>query len=89
MSYENPDNCKHLSLTRSVVGSVGICPECGVVHLGLRHVSMRFELDAFNALAQMLVTAQRQIEHLNLVSPYSQENLEEVSRDVSSDKKIH
>lgn len=89
MSYDNPDNCKHLSLTRSVVGTVGICPECGVVHLGLRHVSMRFELDAFKALAQMLVTAQSQIEHLNLAHPYSQKNIEEAPREVSSDKKIH
>lgn len=89
MSYENPDNCKHLSLTSSVVGTVGICPECGVVHLGLRHVSMRFELDAFNALAQMLVTAQSQIEYLNLVRPYPGENLEAVPKESSLDKKIH
>lgn len=55
-------NCQHALLARSPVGHVSVCPECGVVHLSLDCLSLRLELSAFQALAQMLSQAQRRLE---------------------------
>lgn len=39
-----------------------MCPDCGVVHISLQYFSVRFDLDAFRVLTQMLNTAQARIE---------------------------
>lgn len=39
-----------------------MCPDCGVVHVSLQYFSMRFDLEAFRDLAQMLSLAQARIE---------------------------
>jgi len=39
-----------------------MCPDCGVVHISLQYFSVRFDLEAFRALAQMLGVAQARIE---------------------------
>ncbi|MBI3712537.1 MAG: hypothetical protein HY253_06200 [Burkholderiales bacterium] len=60
----NSDNkaCQHLAIAHSKVGDVMICADCGVVHLALQTISMRFDMDAFSELARMLGRAQTAIE---------------------------
>lgn len=53
--------CQHALLARSPVGRVSLCPECGVVHLSLNCVSVRLEVTAFLALAEMLSKAQERL----------------------------
>lgn len=73
-SQSNP--CKHVGLAHSNVGEVSICPDCGVVHVALQYFSMRFDLEAFRALAHMLGTAQARIERSKQTSLPSGENHE-------------
>jgi hypothetical protein len=53
--------CQHLSIAQSKIGEVMVCPECGVVHLALQSISMRFDLEAFNELATMIGQAKATI----------------------------
>ena len=53
--------CHHIGLARNAMGSVVMCPECRVVHLSLLHMSLRFEVEAFEALADLLASARQQI----------------------------
>lgn len=55
-----PD-CQHAMLAHSPVGHVSVCPDCSVVHLSLNCVSIRLEIGAFMALADMLTQAQKQL----------------------------
>ncbi len=55
-------SCQHALLARSPVGHVSVCPECGVVHLSLDCLSLRLELTAFQALAQMLSQAKQRLD---------------------------
>lgn len=50
--------CRHVSLAHSEVGAVAVCPGCGVIHLSLQYLSLRFEPEAFQQLARMLAAAQ-------------------------------
>jgi hypothetical protein len=59
-TINNP--CQHLSIAHSKVGEVMICPDCGVVHVALQSISMRFDLEAFTELATMLARAKATIE---------------------------
>lgn len=56
--------CQHFEIAYSSVGEVMICPDCNVVHVSLQNMSLRFELEAFRSLAQMLDQAQGKIDHL-------------------------
>lgn len=60
----NSDNkaCQHLAIAHSKVGDVMICADCGVVHLALQSISMRFDMEAFSELSRMLGRAQTAIE---------------------------
>lgn len=60
--------CQHLHVAHSHVGEVAICPDCGVVHIALQYFSMRFDLEAFQALAHMLASAQHRIQGLSGVA---------------------
>lgn len=53
--------CQHIGLARNAMGGVVMCPECRVVHVSLLHLSLRFEVEAFEALVDLLASAQRQI----------------------------
>ncbi|QDX79877.1 hypothetical protein B9N43_00510 [Denitratisoma sp. DHT3] len=53
--------CQHALLARSPVGHVSMCPECGIVHVSLNCVSVRLEVTAFLALAEMLSKAQKRL----------------------------
>jgi hypothetical protein len=53
--------CQHAMLARSPVGHVSVCPECRVVHLSMDCVSVRLEVNAFLALAEMLSQAQQRL----------------------------
>jgi hypothetical protein len=39
-----------------------VCPDCGVVHVNLASVSVRFDLEAFEELTEMLNEAQDVLE---------------------------
>lgn len=49
--------CQHLSIANSKIGEVMVCPDCGVVHLSMQSMSIRFDLDAFAELAKMIKQA--------------------------------
>lgn len=54
-------SCQHALLARSPVGHVSVCPDCGVVHLSMDCVSVRLEVNAFLALAEMLSQARKRL----------------------------
>ena len=54
-------SCQHSLLARSPVGHVSVCPDCGVVHLSLDCVSVRLEVGAFQAMAEMVSQAQQRL----------------------------
>lgn len=51
--------CQHISIAHSKLGEVLVCPECGVVHMALQSVSIRFDAEAFKVLSEMLSKAQQ------------------------------
>lgn len=53
--------CETCQLAKSGVGTVTVCPSCGVVHLCLQYLSLRFRTDAFQELVHLLAEA-----HINL-----------------------
>lgn len=54
-------SCQHALLAHGPVGHVTVCPDCAVVHLSLNCVSVRLEVDAFMALAEMLNRARQSL----------------------------
>lgn len=60
-SHASP-SCNHVCIAQSGVGDVAICPDCGVVHVNLNYFSMRFEVNTFRMVAQMLAQAQNRID---------------------------
>ena len=83
------NSCQHLALASSKVGEVMICPECGVVHLSLNHVSLRFDVEAFRTLAYMLAEAQLNIESFDARLQKHQEAVNATSFDSPLGKKMH
>lgn len=62
--HRSPAACQHINLAQSEVGEVGICQECGVVHVSLQAMSVRFRISAFQELAQMLAVANARLDEL-------------------------
>lgn len=60
--------CQHVAIAQSKVGEVMICPDCGVVHLALQALTMRFDFDAFSELARMLGQAHHAIENAHAMA---------------------
>jgi hypothetical protein len=56
-------DCRCELLARSPLGHVTACPGCGQVHLTLQHMTLRFEADAFRAMAAMLGQALHRMDH--------------------------
>ncbi|MCH8622658.1 hypothetical protein [Undibacterium sp. TS12] len=83
------NSCQHLGLASSKVGEVMICPECGVVHLSLNHVSLRFDVDAFRTLAYMLAEAQLNIESFDAHLKKRQDSSTTAVFDSPPGKKMH
>lgn len=54
--------CKHVGLAHSAVGTIAVCPDCGVIHLSLHYLSLRFEPEAFRELTNMLAAAQMRLD---------------------------
>lgn len=86
---QSANSCQHLGLASSKVGEVMICPECGVVHLSLNHVSLRFDVDAFRVLAYMLAEAQLNIESFDARLPKNTEAAHVSDFGLAAGKKIH
>lgn len=53
----NANPCPHQTLAHSDLGRITVCPDCGVVHLHMDCVSLRLEIDGFEALAHMVLMA--------------------------------
>ena len=63
MSNENAEGkagCRHFDLAKSSVGSVAVC-ECGMIHLHMGALTLRFTATAFAELRGTLDRAQ--VEH--------------------------
>jgi hypothetical protein len=56
------DDCPRTPIAASEVGAVTACPGCGVVHLQLEYLTLRFEPEAFRDLARLVNQAQRRID---------------------------
>lgn len=50
--------CQHMVLAQSPLGAVSLCPECGVLHLEIHNLSLRFKPSAFAELTRLLNSAQ-------------------------------
>lgn len=90
MTYPSQSNsCEHISVARSEVGNVAICPDCGVVHVSLQYMSMRFLPEAFRSLAHMLSVAQDRID--NFADPLQArgEEVDTAHIDTRSGDKFH
>lgn len=55
---EAESTCQHMLLAQSPLGAVSLCPECGVLHLAIHNLSLRFKPSAFAELARLLNSAQ-------------------------------
>jgi hypothetical protein len=81
--------CQHVGLAQSQVGEITLCPDCRVVHISLQYFSMRFDLDAFDALTHMLATAQSNIARMAQLSQAGYEALEVRAVDVANTETRH
>ena len=54
--------CTNEYLAGSETGKVLMCRDCGVVHLHLQNVSMRFDVEQFTAFAIMMAEASKRME---------------------------
>ncbi len=82
-------SCKHVGVAHSDIGDVAICPDCGVVHVSLQYVSMRFAPEAFRSLAHMLGVAQDRIDSFGHALQARSEDLDSAHIDARSMDKIH
>lgn len=60
-SAHNPP-CQHQPVAASPLGNVTVCPHCAVVHVAIGHVTLRFTVDAFRDLGQLVAQAQASLE---------------------------
>jgi len=56
--------CQCTSLAENEVGAVALCPQCGVVTLRLQYISLRFEAEAFERVASLVLQAQARLGHV-------------------------
>jgi hypothetical protein len=76
-------------IAKSKVGEVMVCPDCGVVHLNLASVSVRFSLEAFEELSSMLSEAQIVLEHAQQLQAKTQGTKERNSFESESAEVFH
>ena len=57
MSDAHRESCRMHKLAESPIGEVALCPECGVFHLTLHYMTLRFEPAAFEQLVWTLSQA--------------------------------
>ncbi len=58
----SPSLCQHVCIAHSRAGDVAICPDCGVVHVSLQYMTLRFDRPGFTALQQLLNTAAHELQ---------------------------
>ena len=61
--------CTHEYLAAGESGKVFMCRDCGVVHLHLQNISMRFDAEQFADLAAMLTAASKNMAKQPLENP--------------------
>jgi hypothetical protein len=54
--------CSQQLIATSALGHITTCTDCGHVHLNLNAVTLRFDLDAFRDLVDMLGFAQHKLD---------------------------
>lgn len=81
--------CQHIEIAQSKLGDVHICSDCGVVHLSLQSISMRFDVEAFKVISTMLSVAQHIIEHAENNSEISKDQVRHTHFDQHESSKVH
>jgi hypothetical protein len=61
--------CTHEYLAKSQHGKVLICRDCGVVHLNLQNMSLRFDVEQFADLASLMTEASKRLSSSTKGSP--------------------
>jgi len=57
----NKKTCAHEHLASTEFGQALICRECGIVHLHVQHLSLRFSAENFLGLADTLTEAAQKV----------------------------
>ncbi len=57
-------NCQHIRAQSNQLGNVTICTDCQVVHLALPTMCLKFDLQAFAVLSDLVRTAQVRIRNV-------------------------
>jgi hypothetical protein len=65
----NKKPCIHEYLAATESGKVLICRECGIVYLHMQNLSIRFEVEDFSQLADMLAEATQKIRAFPIIKP--------------------
>ncbi|MGY6278223.1 DUF6686 family protein [Methylomonas sp. MgM2] len=55
--------CTHEYLANSDTGKVLMCRDCGVVHLHMQNMSLRFDVEQFAEFAAMMTSASKRMAH--------------------------
>jgi len=62
--HPSDHNCQHVRAQSNQLGHVTICTDCQVVHLALPTMCLKFDLQAFAALSDLVSTAQVRIRNV-------------------------
>jgi len=65
----NKKSCSHEHLTSTEFGQTIICRECGIVHLHVQHLSLRFNVENFLGLADTLSEAAKKVRAAPKIKP--------------------
>lgn len=59
----NQQKCNTTMLTKNAIGEIRLCPECKVVSLTIQALTLRFTLDAYRQLSELVTqTSSEQIQ---------------------------
>ncbi|WP_082885421.1 MULTISPECIES: hypothetical protein [Methylomonas] len=60
--------CTHEYLANSETGKVLICRDCGVVHLNMQNMTLRFDAEKLAEIVAMMTTASKRLRHESVVT---------------------
>jgi hypothetical protein len=58
--YDQTGSCKPREIARNGLGRIWLCTECGVYHVELPGISVRFEAEAFDRFLRLALLAATQ-----------------------------
>ena len=77
-------SCPTHGLAESPVGSVTLCPGCGVIHVTLNYVTVRLEPGAFDELTRMLMQARLALVRERVKCDEARAEIADVTRDAGN-----